>query len=306
MVAAQWVDAGLLVGGDGHEASPFVRAAVHAAKTSLVRASRLLVCPTASAPPCSGSCDGMGLRVQGEVCSTALSACAVHIMSTLRQSLTSTSASATVLGCSCHHTTVTPHSLTRHTRLGSALRCAGCSCQHTTLLHIRDAPSTPSRRRSCCPTRCRSCGSTCRTRLRTPSRRPRPPRSSPTTSGRSRMPCWPPTTAARWRRPPGRAPPPSRSVLCAALPSTRRSLCCGPVLRFGGRRGLMPGITRTPVWYRCQLCPAACQHLAIGEACVGRQSVLQQSDDVCRSGSRSSVRTRSGRASVSSCQRASA
>ena len=38
MVAAQWVGAGLLVGGDGHEASPFVRAAVHAAKTSLVRA----------------------------------------------------------------------------------------------------------------------------------------------------------------------------------------------------------------------------------------------------------------------------
>ena len=36
MVAAQWVDAGLLVGGEGHEASPFVRAAVHAAKTSLV------------------------------------------------------------------------------------------------------------------------------------------------------------------------------------------------------------------------------------------------------------------------------
>ena len=28
---------GLLVGGDGHETSPFVRAAVHAAKTSLVR-----------------------------------------------------------------------------------------------------------------------------------------------------------------------------------------------------------------------------------------------------------------------------
>ena len=51
MVAAQWVDAGLLVGGDGHEASPFVRAAVHAAKTSLVRASRLLVCASPGSVP---------------------------------------------------------------------------------------------------------------------------------------------------------------------------------------------------------------------------------------------------------------
>ena len=42
MVAAQWVGAGLLVGGDGHETSPFVRAAVHAAKTSLVRSHAVI------------------------------------------------------------------------------------------------------------------------------------------------------------------------------------------------------------------------------------------------------------------------
>ena len=55
MVAAQWVNAGLLVGGDGHETSPFVRAAVHAAKTSLVRchaALRASVASTTETQPC--------------------------------------------------------------------------------------------------------------------------------------------------------------------------------------------------------------------------------------------------------------
>lgn len=52
MVAAQWVGAGLLVGGDGHETSPFVRAAVHAAKTSLVRGSQLTRVSAAAPPPC--------------------------------------------------------------------------------------------------------------------------------------------------------------------------------------------------------------------------------------------------------------
>jgi hypothetical protein len=62
MVAAQWVGAGLLVGGDGHEASPFVHAAVHAAKTSLVRSHATSIRPVACAHGICRSLPGAACR----------------------------------------------------------------------------------------------------------------------------------------------------------------------------------------------------------------------------------------------------